>query len=468
MLIGFLAGIPVVRAIAEVIAYPPLLDALQAPGADQHVGAIIGAALAGFLSLGGVRGPVLGQPFWLVLLAGSDIPRSRSLLRIFLLRALVVVLIAVGFAALLANVLINHGTASSAGATLPAGAAALGVMASVAWLAGQWLGERRAPQVASLMLAAVLISWALPPVMPWVPWGWFGLAWPVGAPPGWWALCLVGLLIVALGCLVPGLLGSLRIPALLQQARRWQTAQMAAHNADLAGAIATFRVVPRHGRSWHVIHGRHEVQRFLLRDALSAMRNPLRLLVATGAVVLGLCLVAVADVVMVAPALLAGLGAVLSFIALGALSDGLRHAAEAVSAPMLYGTSTQRLYLLHSLFPAVWALGFGLLAAVVGVVAGAPSHWLLVAPAMALFLVSLRVFDSAKGPLPPFLLSPVPSPAGDLSALGVLLWQQDAMLVAGVTVALAASVSSVGLTLFIITAALLGVLVATRHRMGRL
>jgi len=42
--------------------------------------------------------------------------------------------------------------------------------------------------------------------------------------------------------------------------------------------------------------------------------------------------------------------------------------------------------------------------------------------------VIVRVYDSAKGPLPVFLLTPVVTPAGDLSVLNVLLWQSDAVL----------------------------------------
>lgn len=51
--------------------------------------------------------------------------------------------------------------------------------------------------------------------------------------------------------------------------------------------------------------------------------------------------------------------------------------------------------------------------------------------------LAARVHAAAKGPLPLALLTPVPTPMGDLSGLNVALWQVSSLLMAGVAVAVA-------------------------------
>jgi len=54
----------------------------------------------------------------------------------------------------------------------------------------------------------------------------------------------------------------------------------------------------------------------------------------------------------------------------------------------------------------------------------------LASPAvLVLILVLVRLFDSAKGQPPPAVMVPVVTPAGDLSALAMLAWQLDAVLI---------------------------------------
>src|SRR5699024_3232904 len=49
---------------------------------------------------------------------------------------------------------------------------------------------------------------------------------------------------------------------------------------------------------------------------------------------------------------------------------------------------------------------------------------------LALVLVAARARDAAKGPMPLSLMTPIPTPQGDLSVLSVLVWQADALLLA--------------------------------------
>ena len=85
-----------------------------------------------------------------------------------------------------------------------------------------------------------------------------------------------------------------------------------------------------------------------------------------------------------------------------------------------------------------------------------------------LLVVLIRAYDSAKGPLPVLLLTPVPSPFGDLSSLNVSLWQADALLIAVVVGALGVAAGS-PVSLLVLTLLITGLLVVgLRRRLRRL
>lgn len=74
---------------------------------------------------------------------------------------------------------------------------------------------------------------------------------------------------------------------------------------------------------------------------------------------------------------------------------------------------------------------------VAGIIASAP-----IASSLALGLLTLiaRVSNALKGPLPPVLLTPIPTPMGDLGAAMRMTWALDGLLLAaaaGAAVALA-------------------------------
>ncbi|HEY5221837.1 MAG TPA: hypothetical protein VIJ18_02140 [Microbacteriaceae bacterium] len=112
--------------------------------------------------------------------------------------------------------------------------------------------------------------------------------------------------------------------------------------------------------------------------------------------------------------------------------DGLRDSSANATGASLYGRAIGPRTISHALAPAATAIVFGGVGAGLARLAGAErtgsaasvAWWIL----LAAFIVIVRVYDSAKGPLPVFLLTPVVTPAGDLSVLNVLLWQSDAVL----------------------------------------
>src|SRR5699024_6273432 len=130
----------------------------------------------------------------------------------------------------------------------------------------------------------------------------------------------------------------------------------------------------------------------------------------------------------------AAVGAGISYAALGVFTDGLRHAAETAAAPPLYRYSTAGLYGLHAILPALWAIACTLIGASLAP-AGTSLGLVISMGSLALFVVAARVYDSAKGPLPPVLLTPISTPAGDLSGLLVIAWQADALLIVTITTA---------------------------------
>jgi hypothetical protein len=131
------------------------------------------------------------------------------------------------------------------------------------------------------------------------------------------------------------------------------------------------------------------------------------------------------------------------FLSLGPLSDGLRHAAEAAAAPALYGYRSGTLIVLMLVFPASTEAVLALVPAAFVASAGHPLA-LIASGSVAAVTVLSRVLHSAKGPLPLLLLTPIPTPFGDLSGLAVLAWQADALLVAALTGAVTAAALATG------------------------
>lgn len=165
---------------------------------------------------------------------------------------------------------------------------------------------------------------------------------------------------------------------------------------------------------------------------------PARFLAATVILALGGFAVALAFSTSASPTWLALLGAGLIYGGLGSLTDGFRHAAETASAPALYGYSAAKLYVLHAAFPLLMSvLATTLGGALALMTDDGDSTSLFLVAMSATFIVTVRAYDSAKGPLSQTLLTPIDTPIGDMSGLWVLFWQGDALLLALLVVVIA-------------------------------
>jgi hypothetical protein len=219
--------------------------------------------------------------------------------------------------------------------------------------------------------------------------------------------------------------------------------------------MGEFRAVPRRGRGLAAFgrggHSRRGVgsllAMFARRDLAGSLRTPARFALAcAGCLGFGLLIAVAVGASGVAVWIAACAAAIVGFLALGVWSDGFRHAAEVAAAPPLYGVSTLRLIGLHAVLPAVGGVLFSVLGVVVGAIVLGLAVWSLalwsaIAASVlsVLLLVLVRVYDSAKGPLPQELMAPIPTPAGDASALVVAVWQADAVIIACVVVGVVAA-----------------------------
>ncbi|MEP7763481.1 hypothetical protein [Sanguibacter sp. 25GB23B1] len=462
---------PLVRGLVIGLSGPEVLGVLTAPSAARGVGVVVGLLLAACVLLGQVRGPALTSPFFTVAVAGTDLPRSVTLRRPFCTATALLVTSSALVAAVLAWVLHDAtGLPSSSAGALVLGASAVGLLAAVAWLLGQRLSPARASGLAGILAVVTGLHAVVPTIGILVPTGWAGALWPVESSiPSWAetaalpALVAAALLAVAA---VPRLLDALGGVELLAQARRWETAGTSASAGDLSGALGQFRPPPRTGRAWWAVRGRSSVGRFVVRDLVGALRTPAR--AAGGALVLVLAGTLLATG-LEGPELLgpvvAAVGAVVGYLALGVVADGFRHAAEAASAPTLYRYGTGSLFALHGLLPTACALL--LTGAGTAVVAGPDLAIGSAVAALACFLVLVRARDSAKGPLPPQLLTPVSTPAGDASGVAIVVWQADALIVSALVAAAASTAPDTPARLLVVALGGLGAVLSARARLRR-
>lgn len=465
-----LVAYPALRAIALALGRPPALTVLSSPG--RGVGVVLGLLAAAVVWLGRLYGPVTLEPAFVRVRAGTDLPRHATLARPFAARAPVVVVLVTGAAAVVSGVLVQAGVAPvSAGLRFTSMSAGFGVLAAVGWLAGQAVGHRLAGSIGAGIAALSVLGWFVGPVVDVLPWGWIGAAWPtaISTGPTWLpaaqAVALLGVCVAAVWCVRP-LLDLLTAPGLLEDAERWRAAGTAALSGDVAYAVGRLRARPSVGRGWRVVRTRHAVTRFVLRDLLGGMRTPVRFAVGALALVVAGALLAVAPGAAAGWAL-GGVGGGLGFLALGVFADGLRHAADAAAAPALYGYSTTTLFALHTAVPVAAAVSAAVAGLAVALALGAAVSALAGLLVMAI-VVAARAYDSARGPLPIALLTPMPGPFGDMSGLTVAAWQADALLISsGAGAVVAAGVARGPVGAVVLSAVLCYLLVRAMRRRTR-
>ncbi|WP_308493412.1 hypothetical protein [Microbacterium terrisoli] len=431
VLVGVIVLIPFGRAVVLTMAASLATDGVP-PAAVAAGGSLL---CLGLFLAGAVCGPAFVSMPYLNAVVDSSIDR-RLTLRRAQLRGQIIVMVSVAAVAALAVMAASSVTVVGAVAA-PVAAAALGSIAGSLWLAGQLRPPWWVTLIISVWLVAAAGAGFVPAVSDlatWVaPGGWAAQvgAGTVGAGMPQSALSVstllaLGLLIVtaAVGWLVAGSWRRrLRRDELARQARRWSVVAALSLSADVSSATRVLATPAHGGRHWNWTIGRTAASTIVRRDVAGLLRAPAR--TATAAVA---CVGLGALVGWAAGGVFAVLAAVLLYFAVGGWATGLRTAASSVGAATFYGLADRERLLLHTIVPGVASLAFCAAgAALTGGVGGA--IW---AAALALFVVLLQGFASLRGALPSYLLTPIPSPVGDLAIVNVLVWMADAVLLTAV------------------------------------
>lgn len=465
-----LTGFPLVRSVVLFLAQESSLRVLVGSPMPDVVANVAAFSTLTFVLLGAVRGPALLSPFFVYAISGSDVPRSRGLLRPFVISSAIVISATTALAGLITGVLVV-GTAGSLAQWISFGVGALflSILTCMGWLLGQVVG-RRLWLAALSIVALIVVPRFFPQAAAISPWHWLGALWPGAQGSALWVIPLV-LVATSSMLFTRRLLNSASNTHLLRQANQWQSATTSALAGDAGAAFGAFRAAPRVGRRWVAIRHHSIVFRFLRRDVVGAFRTPTRMVACLLSLTLACSIVGAAHSGIVEPWILGMTAGLLGFLALGVCSDGFRHAAEAAGAAPLYGYAPVQLFALHSVLPfASSVISASASLVIVAALAGSASASLLVTTLLLPILLSIvRAYDSLKGPLPPALLTPIPTPAGDVSALVVLAWQSDALVFSAAIGVGLVSLNQIGagipVTLVLSVAALITLLLLFRRRL---
>ena len=458
LLVGLVTFVPVGRMVWLGTTSEAGIGLLTAPITPLVTQLGVLGLWSGALLAGRSRGPAVLAPFLSHALSTSDVPR-RGALRAPVVRAgLTVVAVTIAAAVLVAGSLLHSGHTTVTGmVTFVVAGAATGVITTGCWLLGQALPRTVTP-TALLLVGLGALSTAIPALQPFTPWGWVGFRYVTATQPA--IAPLAGLLVctVVATASIPLLLDQLSGAALAEQSARWDTAAVHAGGMDLSSAASVYTARPRRGRHLRAVRPTAPLPLlFLRRGLIGALRTPGRLV----AGILGL----VAATTLATSALLVDhwtIGAsagVAMFIAAGPVTDGIRHAAQVASDLPLYGLSDARLLLLHALFPALLLLAVPAAVAVVaGTLFGSGTESTVVASTIGLLCGLLgRVNSALKGPMPPSLLTPIPTPAGDLAAGVRLVWALDGLILAALGGVTATMMLASPIPLLVMVAIQLGV-----------
>ena len=460
IMVAIVVVFPVIRATAIGFTAPELTlpTVALAPFAPAAL-ALLSTALVG---LGRVRGLVLPRQPFIEYVVASPIARSLTLHGTsWAARGSVT-----GLATLIAVMLVWAGAISepitflgTLAFVLAAALAALQL--STFWLIGQIGGRLRARVLLTLaLLSAVLIVVAagipalagipsLASIVVWSgPWGWLTLVWPaVTAGPN--VTTLLALVLLGAGCLLhvaltPHLLDRLAREDLSRQASRWSAIATLAMTGDVTSAAAKLKAVPRRGRHWRVTFRRHPVLAIVTRDLVGIARFPGQALVWAVLTAASGALLAFVFAQPFAP--LAYATPVLAYLAIGGWASGLKTHGFTLAPGSPFGYGVRRRIVSHAVVPAT----IGAILMLIGALAvtlidtslsPAALVWILF---LAVFLTVIQAFTSVKGPLPLELLTPIPTPMGEMSLVGVGFWLADAVLIVLVAAGSATSFAATG------------------------
>lgn len=433
---------PMARGIWMLVTDPLVAARLLPAAASRDAVLLVAAVWASAVVAGQFRGPVIFAPVLASAFSVSAIPRRIAYARPFWRAATSLTLIGMSFAAMIAAGWMVQGAATPVGAAcVVVVGAACGIIAAVLWLLGQLVSARVAGIVVVLLLGMAGLALLAPATTMLTPLGWVMLSYSSAGASGWWA-ALVACATISATC-VPWMLGCMHAESVVVQSLRWDSARTHAGLLDLSASAATYQPLPRVGRRVFAVRvARGLAGRMLIRDSIAASRTPARLAAGVaGLLVAGALLTLVAATPSVALAAIVG---VVTFLAIGPFTDGLRHIVESAAAVPLYGASDLALVASHAIFPLL----AGLVLLVLGSVAvavwlpGALGGSLAASIVLALASVSARLMGALKPPMPVTLLMPMPTPMGDVATLARAAWAIDGVLLAGFAGVAAATVVS--------------------------
>lgn len=466
VLVAAIAGVPIVRAIVLALATPGAMDALTRAGAARII-AVLGALIwLGALALGRVRGPIAPRPFVAAVLGRSDISPLATWARDLFGSALGVMLALGAIAALAVTGFLAHGVEVGASIAFIVGTTLFALSSTAIWLAGQVLARRGVVVLGAMLTMLLVAAVAVPLDPPMLPASALAGLWPsTHSAPGT-ALVILAATAVAAMAAIATLLGRTLPKTAEEHAQRWEAMTVLAGTGDISGALDRIRAQPTVGRRVRVPFTRPLILAVLQLSAIGAVRTPLRAAVALIALAtagVGWAWFAqLQDGPRWVPAIGAGL---LTFIALGSFIDGFREAADTAGRPALYGRSAGRMLLLHLPLPLLAGV---VVPSAAAILAGSNLSTAALVATIGVALVVVRAYDATKGPMPIELMMPVPTPAGDASAIGMWAWQADALLWTGVLSFWLSISSTAGLTTLLWAVPIIALLAAlTAGRLRR-
>jgi hypothetical protein len=442
------------------------IAALTSSSAPAATAFAVSAAWAGALLVGRDRGPALLPSFVTYALATSDLPATDAFRAPVLRAGALVTAVCALLAGVLSGSLLSRGLIDPQSAAIFVAVGALvGILTTVAWLAGQSCPRAAIPAALGLLVLGP-VTGAVPALHPLTPWGWVALAYPgMGSPHALVALVALSTAGVAA---VPWLMNRLEPARLASHAARWDSASMDAASMDFGAVAAVYRARPHRGRRARAVRPRGPLAAvFLIRDAIGAVRTPGRLLAGVLAIASAGALLALASAPAVPSGLLGAGAGLLLFAGLGPVTDGMRHAADVAGDLPLYGIGDGQLLVNQLLFPLagtflVLGLAVFVCLAATGASPGAAVLGALVLPPVTL---GARLSSAMKGPMPPALLAPIPTPMGDFGAAVRLVWAVDGVALAALAGFSAVLVLEAPLLILGVAAALLAICMTRwRHR----
>lgn len=416
-----------VNVLVVVITHPLIAPALAAPQATNWIIFIFGFATLVAIVVGGIRGPIAPGRFEAMVRLQSPQSRWKSLGPIAL-RALLSSTLALALLGLILGIagsIAMHWPVSTV-VWMGIAGFALGVAVSNARL----LGQTKVPFLTTGYAVVLSVTSVLS-----VNYDVFSSA----------VILELGVLVVATPWLVPFCLGRLRTETVLKHSALAEASSTLTKTGDWSAASREHRPAPSYGRSTRVLPRRlsASIPRTPWGLWLAAWRTRQRaylgvFLIAVGALILGygislaqLIDTSRADLVIIGVVLAAALSAI--YWGFGSFVESVEFAVETAGSVALFRLSAGALlvrtgaaYILLMLFlslPLTAVLGY-LVNGDVGFLG--PS----LGGAIVLGLIQIalaRIHSATKGPLPPQMTTPIPTPAGDISVLMILAWQFEAV-----------------------------------------